>query len=566
MQKTFHIELRSVDIPINETKIASKKDLKFFEWGQRNFYPYFINYLRQSAIHNALLNGKITIMQGLIPQIDPAIDQNGTASIKITELLELLIADYEQYNAFAILIRNDLISKTKVYEYVDVSNIRITEDNRIAYSEHWLDTQSDIIIFENYFLNPQAEESIAVYFEKSKSIYDIDKKKYIYQYYPEPSYSGAITAILTDIEIADFHYSEIINNFTAGTLISFNNGIPENKDEEQRIKNNLKETLTNRKKRGGIAVTFSVDSNSAPSIQTINGNNLDTRYLQLSEDVLQRILVGHNIPNPLLVGIKTPGQLGGATELEQARSIFEEYYINPRIKKFNRFISDILPVSLNLITANAKHSYHCNCNHIDIDVTEQVLKEFKARGYNKEQITIIEGINAEHTTDEKETLNRAQLLTDKPVLTWLQDRVLGMILGGEDLARIATILKIDSKTVYQTMQELQSLGLLTPKFKPTKIAKEILDNEDVIQVFYHYDVRPGLGDPIIPTTRKFCREMIEMDKYYTRAQIDEISRIVGRDVWYYRGGQFHDKRDGKTYPYCRHYWVQTVGKINKNLL
>ena len=564
MQNLYHIGLRSVDVPTSETKIVKRDEISLYEWGENNAYPYFINYLRNSALHNSILNGKITIMQGLIPQIDPAIDQNGTASVKITELLERLIADYEQYNAFAILVRTDRLSRKKVYDYIDVSNIRITTDNKIAYCENWTNRSSEITLYENYFLNQLAEESVAIYYEEAKSIYDIDTKKYSYQYYPQPPYAGAIMAILTDIEIADFHYSEIINNFTAGTLISFNNGIPENKDEEQRIKNNLKETLTNRKKRGGIAVTFSVDSQSAPTIQSINGNNLDTRYLQLSEDVLQRILVGHNIPNPLLFGIKTPGQLGGATELEQARSIFEGYYINPRVKKFNRFISDILPVSLNLITANAKYSYHCSCNHIDIDVTEQVLNEFKARGYNKEQITIIEGINAEHTNDEYSLIRRVQF--DKPYLTWLQDRVLGMILGGEDLARIATILKVDSNTVYKTMQELQKLNLLTPKFKPTKIAKEILENEEVIQVFYHYDVRPGLGPAIIKTTRDFCRKMIELDKYYTRKQIDEISNIVGHDVWYYRGGEFHDKRDGKTYPYCRHYWVQQVGKINKNLL
>ncbi len=557
MPNLYHIDLRSVDVPTSETKIVKRDEISIYEWGENNAYPYFINYLHNSAIHNSILNGKITIMQGLIPQIDPTIDQNGTASVKITELFERLIADYEQYNAFAILVRTDKLSRKKVYEYIDVSNIRITTDNRIAYCDNWTKRSSEITLYENYFLNPQAEESVAVYYEEAKSIYDIDTKTYSYQYYPQPTYAGAITSILTDIEIADYHYSEIINNFTAGTLISFNNGIPENKDEEQKLKNNLKETLTNRKKRGGIAVTFAVDGNSAPSIQTVNGNNLDTRYLQLAEDVLQRMIVAHNISNPMLVGVKTAGQLGGATELEQARETFEKYYINPRIKKFNRFIQDLLPVQLNLITNNAK-------TYTFDDATFNVIKAFSSRGYTKEQVTVIDGIFAEHTNDESALIRSIQF--DKPFLTWMQDRVLGMILGGEDLSRIAAILKVDSNTVYRTMQELQKLNLLTPKFQPTKTAKEILDNEEVLQVFYHYDVRPGLGDPIIKTTRDFCRRMIKLDKYYTRAQIDEISNIVGHDVWYYRGGPFYDKRDGKEYPYCRHYWVQQVGKINKNLL
>ena len=44
---------------------------------------------------------------------------------------------------------------------------------------------------------------------------------------------------------------------------------------------------------------------------------------------MQNILSGHKITNPLLVGIKTPGQLGGTQELQTSFSIYNSQVINP---------------------------------------------------------------------------------------------------------------------------------------------------------------------------------------------------------------------------------------------
>lgn len=76
------------------------------------------------------------------------------------------------------------------------------------------------------------------------------------------------------------------------------------------------------------------------------------------------------------------------------------------------------------------------------------------------------------------------------------------------------------------------------------------------KIVYSYEPRPGL-DAIIPTTRPFCIKLIQLDRYYTRVDIEKISERLGYSVWDRRGGFWGDK------PYCRHIWKMHV-VIKKN--
>lgn len=52
--------------------------------------------------------------------------------------------------------------------------------------------------------------------------------------------------------------------------------------------------------------------------------------------------------------------------------------------------------------------------------------------------------------------------------------------------------------------------------------------------------------------------MLDLDRTYTRQDIDNISTRVDRDVWKYRGGYYTNPDTGVTTPYCRHEWVQQI--------
>jgi hypothetical protein len=78
-----------------------------------------------------------------------------------------------------------------------------------------------------------------------------------------------------------------------------------------------------------------------------------------------------------------------------------------------------------------------------------------------------------------------------------------------------------------------------------------------VAIKYSYEVEPGVGASIIPGTRPFCRKLIELDRLYTRTEIQMISEQVGYSVWLRRGG-FWNKGHGDISPSCRHQWKSHI--------
>jgi DNA-binding MarR family transcriptional regulator len=73
------------------------------------------------------------------------------------------------------------------------------------------------------------------------------------------------------------------------------------------------------------------------------------------------------------------------------------------------------------------------------------------------------------------------------------------------------------------------------------------------KIMYDYDLKPGAeGGPIIDTTREFCRRLIGMNKLWSRAEIESMSRRLGYSV-FDRGGGWWGKSKS-----CRHFWQSVV--------
>jgi hypothetical protein len=85
---------------------------------------------------------------------------------------------------------------------------------------------------------------------------------------------------------------------------------------------------------------------------------------------------------------------------------------------------------------------------------------------------------------------------------------------------------------------------------PKKSAiKRIADEISKFQVKYRYT------GPRDSKNREFCAALLELDRLYTRKEIDTISRRVNRDVWKRRGGWKTIKGTDIHVPFCRHQWA-----------
>ena len=58
--------------------------------------------------------------------------------------------------------------------------------------------------------------------------------------------------------------------------------------------------------------------------------------------------------------------------------------------------------------------------------------------------------------------------------------------------------------------------------------------------------------------RPFCAKMMELDRLYTRAEIESISARLGYSVFDRLGGFYHNPKTDITTPYCRHHWKSNL--------
>ena len=131
-------------------------------------------------------------------------------------------------------------------------------------------------------------------------------------------------------------------------------------------------------------IYIDVDSpENAPVITPIPQNGADDYYYNVNEMVVQKILTAHRITSPMILGIKTAGQLGGRDEVVDSYLLFVNTVIRP-------YQQDILSVIELLLEAKYPET--------DITVGVQQLKLF-ADG--EEEVDVVTSVDAEVGEDSE---------------------------------------------------------------------------------------------------------------------------------------------------------------------
>ena len=398
-------------------------------------------------------------------------------------------------------------------------------------------------------------------------------------YYPTPIYSGAISSIMANEEMNFFHYSEVVNGFKGGTLISFNNGEPDSETEENKIIKKVKGESSNRETQGGIAVTWSDGVERAPTVVQLNGNNLDSRYLLTQESLRDSILVAHSVITPALFGIKTAGQLGNTQELLTGYLVFKDSYVRRRqsqlsesltyaLKTLNGFtgkieFADYIPDYLGGIKEEAEPQ---QMKASDEDIQKEVLTRLELAGKPRADFEILQsrGLQVFEEVEANETEYIDQFMKERFAdgVTATQARILNMVDSGESYQAIKQATDLSAVDLTKEILRLKTKQLIDPKeWKLSDAGKKAIEVEVKFEVVYTYEKRPEVsGTSILPgkRTRDFCATLIGMNRVYTRDEINSISSGVGRNVWLFRGGWYHDPKKEINQPSCRHYWKQNI--------
>lgn len=619
-----HYIFREAKIPLPVEK--QKAGQQWVSWGDNNDYPQFlVGLYYNSSIHGGIVNSKVKYIasSGLDAQTNDLpkwelIKKNGNAPFSLDEISLMVAKDFELLDSFAIMFKKNPISKFWDMHHVSTELIRKGEDSSFFYySENWkernqTEEKTGFKKIKNIEDLSLEDKECLLYVSSRSKQHILDEKTGLLtkSVYPIPSYSGAIKSIMASIEMNYFRYSEVVNSFKGGTMINIPTGAPDNEHDKKKLIAQLKGDASDRDKQGGIVVTFSRGSENAPTVTQINGNNLDQRYLLTQESIIDDIMVGHSVISPTLFSIKTAGQLGGSQELETAYQLFMNNYALERQKiitdaltyahyTLNSFVGEIFfqnkPLNLSGKTEEisdvAKKISVLEPNLQNVVLQKLTVNELRSiAGLNpvpngdviqqsfKNEVsddTVISWFSELGRTEykevfsqevkdftklemsEKELLSKYSFAND---LTADQLKIVEMINNGESYGSIVKAIDKGATYVSRQLVELEKLGMikgfeLTPKGKSNV-------GEVSFEVVYQYREREGIP-PLKGESRPFCKNLIALQRVFTREEIDMISaRLrangIDRDVWQYKGGWYHNYETNRNTPSCRHTWLQTV--------
>jgi len=565
-----------------EAKETYDKKLGFQKWGLDNQYPfYLVDMYNGSAWHQGIIKTKsYYVAGGGLEVVNGQLDEflkNPHSDFTIDEMIKKVAFDFELFDGFCVVGSwNREGTKVVRWEHFDVDRVRTNIDESMYFfSDDWSarkQTKEDTNFRQIKPLDLENKEGKFVIYYKSPS----KQTKGDLGTYPKPSYIGGITDINADLLISKYHYYEISNGFKVGTLINFASGQPESREEEQKVVEQVKGTSTSIEDVNEVIITFSDGNENAPSVLSLNGNDLADRYNLTEKSIQQNILVAHSATNPMLFGIKTEGQLGGATELLESFEIFKSIYVNGRQKTLLWVIDKMIELSgevgsvefIQAMPMEIKKEETPEQMTEEFRSADKDLKVFRKYGKEKSDFNIVKSISVSNEFGSKqveqfETDNFKHFFDEasdiQKGLTELDKNVLKMLKAGEEGSSIAKAVDAPMTEIAKSMDKLSKLNLIS-KGQTSKLGELVLDGLEVeidqFEIRYSYEVKPGLGAEVIPTTREFCETLIDINRMYLRSEINTITGSIGRDVWRYRGGWYNNKKTGRTTPWCRHEWRQ----------
>lgn len=205
-------------------------------------------------------------------------------------------------------------------------------------------------------------------------------------------------------------------------------------------------------------------------------------------------------------------------------------------------------------------------NFARIETEDDLIEMFEAVGDKKDNYVIIktnQKFSAGFREETEEQLFKDIKGNDSSILDLIRKdkRITPEVIAktiNEDVSYVKSRIKAltEAKVLIPTTSRIGIDVIIEHAINPEQIDRRTPPETSEIFIRYSYEVKPGVGPAIIPGSRPFCRKLIEMDKIYTRAEIESISQRVGFSVWDRKGGFWNN--GGEIEEECRHRWVSHV--------
>lgn len=201
---------------------------------------------------------------------------------------------------------------------------------------------------------------------------------------------------------------------------------------------------------------------------------------------------------------------------------------------------------------NDEQGFNTDYNEVDVALM------FSEVGETRDTYTLVK---SDSYAGEDETMQFAFKTASE--LSALQTKIAGIIKKDSKISNevIAKTLGVPVEEINTAVDELIAEKIIEPATAAGGVRKVIGDipvnKLPEVMIRYSYEKRAiAKGPEVIATTRPFCRKLLELNKYYSREDIQKISQRLGYSVFKRSGGFWNN--NGTIETQCRHEWRQNV--------
>jgi hypothetical protein len=547
------VKLSHYNIP----HLVEKTNQDWVSFGENNLYPnYLLELFLGSAINGALIKSIGAMIYGEGLEATNA-DENTDTKESYLRLTELL------YNSDDDVLK-DLAMDLKLFGGCYVNCIWSRDRSRIAKLKHipaqyirsgkMIDGEIDTY----YYSADWSKYKKGEYRPRAYSAFNTEDRTQASQilmirdknpalfYGFAPDYVASTDWIQMELEIAQFHLSNITSGMTPSMHVGFSNGVP-TEEERRTIERQLNQKFAGSGNAGKILITFNDGKETAPIIEPIQMNDAQSAWEGMSKQAVNQILAGHRVTSPILFGIRSEGGgLGNnADELRDAYSLFNNTVIipfqNTLLKGLNK-IFQVNDINLDLYFKSLKPA-----DFIDLEVTKTQSEEDQEKeGVTKEDVNSDDFV--EMSDDDLnivfEELEGEKMDSDVWEIVDEQDE--GLIEDYEDWAK-----KLIKENKEKFADEIRSKEDL-----PSYLDKSFY------RVRFKYIKKSRKPSK---STREFCKNMMRLANAGFVYRIEDIDKASREGVNKQLGhkGKPYDLFKFKGGVYCRHAWSVILYRLKE---
>ena len=150
-----------------------------------------------------------------------------------------------------------------------------------------------------------------------------------FYYYSPCDYQSSLQYSQLEEEVSNYHLSNIENGLQPSLLINFNNGVP-SEETQSLLESKISDKFSGSSNAGRFILSFNEDKDTAADVEAIHLPDAHAQYQFLADESREKIMLGHGIVSPILLGIKDNTGFGNnAEELRTASILMDNIVIAP---------------------------------------------------------------------------------------------------------------------------------------------------------------------------------------------------------------------------------------------